>query len=225
MPKVASLHPRRLLPSHDPAGEGIEPGGETGATLPAPLRIARMLVVTLALCGAAGGLIWTLDRPSGSESSQAITLSEIAKGPPPKVGNLAPDFRLTGLDGQPVDLESLRGQPVWITFWASWCPPCRAESPEIKAAYERHAGSGLVVLAIDVGEDPATVGDYVARASLPFTVGLDRLTGVAAMYRVHGLPTHFFVDSDGVLRDLKIGPMGNKEIERRLNSILGEPRQ
>ena len=184
------------------------------------LRFARTMALTLAVCAAIGGIIWTFDRPAAEASSQAITLTETAKGPPPRIGSPAPRFQLISADGQPVDLENYRGRPVWITFWATWCPPCRAESPEIKAAYERHAEAGLVVLAIDVGEDVPTVGDYVQRAGLPFIVGMDRTTAVAAMYRVRGLPTHFFVDADGILRDVKIGPMGSKEIERKLAPLL-----
>jgi len=205
-----------------PAGGAHDERAPSTGPVSARLRFARTLVTTLALCAAIGGIIWSLDRPGSAGSSQAITLSEVAKGPPPRLGSLAPNFLVTGLDGQPIDLESLRGRPVWINFWASWCAPCRAESPEIKAAYERHADSGLVVLAVDVGEDPATVADYVAKASLPFAVGLDRTTAVAAMYRVRGLPTHFFVDEGGVLRDLKIGPMGSNEIERRLGVVVRE---
>lgn len=221
MRRVAGFQLRRQLPSSASTQIDVAAAGGSEESLWARLRFARALVVTLAICAAVGGLIWSFDRPSAAESSQAITLSEAAKDPPPRLGSPAPSFQLKDLGGQPVDLESFRGRPVWITFWASWCPPCRAESPEIKAAYERHANSGLVILAIDVGEDPGTVGDYVAKAGLPFVVGLDRTTAVAAMYRVRGLPTHFFVDVDGVLREVKIGPMGNKEIERRLGSLIG----
>lgn len=191
-----------------------------GPPLSLRARIARSLVLTLALCAAAGALVWFFDRTPEAEGSQAITLSATAKGPGPRLGNTAPDFQFASLDGELIDLQRFRGQPVWITFWASWCPPCRAESPELVAAYERHAADGLVIIAVDVGEDPAAVADYVEKAGLPFLIALDRSTEVAAQYRVRGLPTHYFVDADGIVRDMKIGPMGEKEIERRLASVL-----
>lgn len=202
----------------------VEPGAEAASVPGPPLtlraRLARSLVLTLSLCAAAAAFIWFFDSPPGAEGSQAVTLSAAASGPAPRPGSLAPDFQLPSLDGGVIDLQSLRGKPVWITFWASWCPPCRAESPELIAAYQRHAADGLVILAIDVGEDPAAVAQYVEKAGLPFSIGMDRTTAVAAQYRVRGLPTHYFVDAEGVLRETKIGPMGAKEIERRLASII-----
>ena len=220
MRRLASLHWRWLASSNGLPPEGGEAAQVPGGPGSLRGRVARSLVVTLALCAAAGALVWTFGRAPEAEGSQAITLSATAKGPAPRLESVAPDFQLTGLDGELIDLQSFRGQPVWITFWASWCPPCRAESPEIVAAYERHAASGLVILAIDVGEDPGTVTGYVEKAGLPFLIALDRSTEVAAQYRVRGLPTHYFVDADGIVRDMKIGPMGEKEIERRLASVL-----
>ena len=206
--------------SSPPVEPGAEAASDPARPLSLPARIARSLVLTFALSAAAGAMIWFFDRTPAQDGSQAITLSAIAKGPAPRLGNVAPDFELASLDGELIDLQSFRGQPVWITFWASWCPPCRAESPELVAAYERHAADGLVIIAVDVGEDPAAVADYVEKAGLPFLIALDRSTEVAAQYRARGLPTHYFVDAGGIVRDMKIGPMGEKEIERRLASVL-----
>lgn len=224
MRKLGSL---LWCPPASPGGLPASPGQPDAEAAPGPglplslrARIARSVVLTLGLCAAAGALVWFFESTPEDEGSQAIALSATAKGPGPRLGNVAPDFDLAGLDGEIIDLQSFRGQPVWITFWASWCPPCRAESPELVAAYKRHAAAGLVIIAVDVGEDPATVADYVEKAGLPFLVGLDRSTQVAAQYRVRGLPTHYFVDAGGVVRDMKIGPMGEKEIERRLASVL-----
>ncbi len=193
------------------AGAG-DAGGRTGILQGVLFTVLAVLVF--------GGLVWFLDQPGSTPTSQAVALTAKASGPAPKIGQPAPAFRLLGLDGQPVELESFRGQPVWITFWASWCPPCRAEAPDIEAAYLRHQDAGLVVLAIDVGEGPGTVAGYVERTRLSFTIALDESTEVAATYRLAGLPTHFFVDGDGILRDWKIGSMSPKEMERRLESIL-----
>lgn len=215
----------RWLSSEPPDAEPETLGPEQVERQPASMRtrIVQSLVLTLGLCAAAGALVWSFGPTPAEDGSQAVSLSATATGPAPRLGSPAPEFQLMTLDGEVVDLESYRGQPVWISFWASWCPPCRAESPELVAAYERHADDGLVMLAIDVGEDPGTIAGYVEKAGLPFAIGVDRSTDVAAQYRVRGLPTHYFVDADGILREVKIGPMGTREIERRLESILERP--
>ncbi len=213
----------RWLPSGPGPAESKDGEPPQAEAQSAPLRkqIVPLLVLTLAICVAEGGFVWSFGRAGEGDGSQAITLSATAKGPAVRAGSPAPN-RLLSFDGVPVALESYLGQPVWITFWASWCPPCRAESPELVAAYERHAADGLVMIAVDVGEKPAVVAEYVERAALPFLILMDQSTAVAAQYRVLGLPTHFFVDRDGVLREVKIGPMSTKEIERRLATILLE---
>lgn len=219
-PVSADGPPFAVVELDSQTGEAVPVRGESLTTR---ARAARALALTLAFCVAASALVWFFDSTPAASGSQAITVSATAKGPAPRLGSIAPDFQLMSLDGEVIDLQSFRGEPVWITFWASWCPPCRAESPELAAAYERHAPDGLVILAINVGEDPSAAAAYVEKAGLPFPVGLDRSTAVAAQYRVQGLPTHYFVDSAGVIRDMKIGPMGTKEIERRLAKVLEAP--
>ncbi len=167
-------------------------------------------------------LAWYFGQPSsGSDaSSQSVTLTAKVSGPAPRVGKEAPDFRVIGLDGTPHQLSDYRGHPVWLNFWATWCPPCRAEAPDIEAAYEQHADAGLIVLAVDVGEGQATVQDYVRRVGLKYLIGGDQSTEVAAQYHVSGLPTHYFVDANGVIRDMQLGSIGKQNIEKKLASIL-----
>lgn len=195
-------------------------GGEAVGT--AARRRAHAANVLIAVLAAAtiGGLVWYFDRPADKPLSQSVTLSAHATGPGPRVGKMAPDFRVAGLDGGEFNLSAFRGRPVWISFWASWCPPCRAETPDIQAAHERYRDEGLVVLAIDIGEEPDTVRSYVERTGLTFSVGLDQSTEVAALYRISGVPTHYFIDAGGVLRDWKIGSMGENEMDRKLQALL-----
>lgn len=166
-------------------------------------------------------VVWYFGQPSsGDVSSQSVTLTAKVSGPAPRVGVEAPDFRVIGLDGTPHQLSDFRGHPVWLNFWATWCPPCRAESPDIEAAYEQHAESGLIVLAVDVGEGQQTVLDYVQRTGLRYLIAGDQSTEVAAQYHVTGLPTHYFIDANGVIRDLQLGSIGKQNIEKKLASIL-----
>ena len=173
-------------PAELPAETGI---GERPSERKAMIRN----VVTAAILGVAiAGLAWTFGQPGDAETSQAVSLAAKATGPAPRVGELAPDFQVYQLDGTSVHLSDFRGRAVWLNFWATWCPPCRQESPEIEAAYQKYRHAGVVILAIDMGEDPRTIYNYVQRAGLSYTIGVDQGTDIAAMYRVAGLPNHFF---------------------------------
>jgi peroxiredoxin len=138
----------------------------------------------------------------------------------PRKGFLAPDFSLTTLDGSTVRLSDLRGQPVLINFWASWCGPCRAEMPHIQAAFEDHADDGLVVLGVDQLESPPSVAQFVEQFQLTFPIPLDADGEVSAAYQARALPTTFFVDADGIIRDTFTGPMSSGLIQSKLETIL-----
>jgi cytochrome c biogenesis protein CcmG, thiol:disulfide interchange protein DsbE len=183
--------------------------------------MARNLAASVVFGIAAIGLVWFFTQGGGNGgSSQSVNITAKASGPAPRVGKAAPEFRIAALDGTPIELSALRGHPVWINFWATWCPPCREESPEIEAAYEQYRDQGLVVVAIDVGEAAATARDYVQRAGLTYLVGGDPNTDVAATYRVTGLPTHVFIDSDGIVRDIRLGRLGKDTIQQELAKVL-----
>jgi cytochrome c biogenesis protein CcmG/thiol:disulfide interchange protein DsbE len=143
----------------------------------------------------------------------------------PRKGFLAPDFSLTTLDGATVQLSDLRGRPVLINFWASWCGPCRAEMPHIKAAYETHSGDGLIVLGIDQLESPPQVARFVEEFDLTFPILLDRDGKVSEAYQARALPTSFFVDANGIIRDAFTGPMTAGLIESKLELILSKSAQ
>jgi thiol-disulfide isomerase/thioredoxin len=164
-------------------------------------------------------VVWTIDRP-GVATSQAISLSASARGPAPDLDQPAPDFDLRTLDGTVVSLSDFRGRPVWINFWASWCPPCRAENPDIEAMYQKYKDQGLVILAPAIGETMDAVSGYVNRTGLTFIVGLDETTQIAANYRIVGIPTHFFIDRDGILRVWRIGSMSTGTMEKNIATIL-----
>jgi cytochrome c biogenesis protein CcmG/thiol:disulfide interchange protein DsbE len=142
--------------------------------------------------------------------------------PAPQAGFLAPDFTLTTLEGETVTLSVLRGRAVLINFWATWCPPCRTELPTIQSAYDRYADQGLVVLAVDMAEPPQVVAAFAQKFALRFPILLDHDGEVAAQYQIRALPTSFFVDREGVIRSMFIGPMNGPLMDERLAQILGE---
>lgn len=201
------------------AAERFEAGACKGGLSRRAVRNGAAILL-IGACVMALGWFFTAGRGDADASSRAVTITGKASGEAPRVGKLAPDFTVTGLDGQPIQLSALRGHPVWINFWATWCPPCRSESPEIEAAAERYRTQGLIVVGIDVGEDAATVRDYVQRAGLTYLIGGDPSTDVAATFRVSGLPTHIFVDADGVVRQIRPGRLGTSAIDAAVATVL-----
>jgi len=139
----------------------------------------------------------------------------------PQVGKLAPDFQLPNLEGQSISLSDFRGNPVLINFWASWCSPCIYEMPFIQEVYEEWSGQGLVVLAINKGESLSTVNDFMQSGNFSFPVLLDINQYVALEYNARSIPTTFFIDKDGMIQAIKVGPFLSKaEIEMMLSAII-----
>jgi peroxiredoxin len=216
--------------STEPPGEGVlkQPPPEIVFRTPFPRPAAgavRNIVATLLVGVAIAAIVLYFDKPASTGDSQAITLTAVATGPAPKVDKPAPDFQVQTLDGQTHRLSEFRGRPVWINFWASWCPPCRAENPDIQEVYAANQADGLVVLAIAIGEDDGDVRAYAERTNLTYDIGLDGGTDIAAAYRIVGIPTHFFIDRDGIIREWRIGSMNKSTMEKKVAAIMGESQE
>ena len=138
----------------------------------------------------------------------------------PEVGKRAPDFQLNTLDGQSVSLSDLKGKPVLINFWATWCSPCVYEMPYIQQIYDEWQERGLVLLAINIGESSSQAAEFMQQHNLSFPVLLDREGNIAQKYNIRGIPTTFFIDRDGIIQDIRIGAFQNKEeIESSLSKL------
>ena len=148
-------------------------------------------------------------------------------------GKLAPNFLLETLDGKEMRLSDLRGQPVVINFWATWCQPCRKEVPELVAAYNSYRERGLVILGVNLQEGKGIVRPFAEDFGMNFPILIDRDGEVGDEYRVLGLPTTYFVDRDGVVRSVFTGPFIAKgqganvqgaieenELQKRIDQIL-----
>jgi peroxiredoxin len=165
--------------------------------------------------------------PATTSDSPTITTSEPSATveAAPRVGRLAPGFELSDIDGQSVLLESLRGQYVMLNFWATWCGPCRAEMPFMQGIYENTewSESGLLIVAVNVGESASQARAFMDDFGFGFRVLLDSDTKTAAAYNIRGIPTTFFIDRDGVIRDIKVGTFRSRaEIETKLTNLVGD---
>lgn len=142
----------------------------------------------------------------------------------PKVGFLAPSFELEDPSGEMVSLESFKGKAVIVNFWATWCPPCRAEMPDFQAFYEENKDKGLVIIGIDQAEDARKVSKFLEEfeTKITYQILLDRRQKVSRDYRIFGLPSSFFIDREGVVQAVWPGFMNLEVIEKNAAKILGE---
>lgn len=133
------------------------------------------------------------------------------------------DFVLNDLDGLPHSLYQLRGQPVMLNFWATWCAPCRAEMPELEAAYQKYQDQGLAILAINFDEPEARVRQFFYdELNLSFTPLLDNGGIVFERFGVFNLPATFFIDRQGSVAAIQLGPISQNQIEKNLSLIMSE---
>lgn len=144
-----------------------------------------------------------------------------------EVGDAAPDFvdaagrpLLTGWDGEPISLRDYEGRPLWIVFWTTWCTPCQEESGAIQAAYHEHADAKLAVLAVDVLEPTDASRTFATAHGLDYDIGLDPTAAVRDRYGGWGLPIHYFLGGDEVIRDRYIGQLTPELMQERLAAIL-----
>jgi cytochrome c biogenesis protein CcmG, thiol:disulfide interchange protein DsbE len=132
-------------------------------------------------------------------------------------GKPAPDFELTALDGKTYQLSDLQGQPVVVTFGATWCPDCRVEAPQLQSVHESYPD--LAILAVDTKESQALVQSYVDELSLSYTTLLDPDGTVNDRYHVYAIPTLFFIDKQGVIQAVLIEKLTSEQMQASLEKI------
>jgi peroxiredoxin len=138
--------------------------------------------------------------------------------PAPAIGHPAPDFTLDTLTGEAFTLSAQRGRPVVLNFWATWCPPCRTEMPALQAASERYTGQ-ITIVGVNQAEPAPTVAAFVTEMGLTFEIPLDGRADVSRLYGVRSLPTTFFIDRDGVVRQIQNGPVTEATLAQLLRAI------
>src|SRR5712692_10105080 len=209
-----------------PAGDGFDErpqrrrewsGGLRSVALPLLLVAAIVAAVWYLEAGrssgtakAGGGGVIALD-PSRNHTGQPAAAEK---------GRAAPDFRLTTLDGKSVRLSDLQGKTVLVNFWATWCTPCRQEMPEIVRAYGQYRDRGFEVVSVDEQEDPGTVKKWVDAFGMQFPVVLDTSGSVGQTFRAGTqFPTSLWLDRNGVITDVKYGPMSRDFFDQRLSGL------
>ena len=188
------------------------------------VSLLLLLVVVAAMLAACGGdklagtdAVTLADLPNGfgrgfGEASLEKRPANLATGQP------APDFRIVLNDGRYVNLSELQGRPVIINFWATWCPPCRAEMPDLVRAYEAY--DDLVVLAANVEEPIGTVSPFADQFRMSMPIVLDPDGALQNLYQVSAMPTSYFIDRDGNIAAIWRGLMTPDVLADMLAQIL-----
>jgi thiol-disulfide isomerase/thioredoxin len=179
----------------------------------------------------------TASPPAPASGSPGITASASATGgatptavPTPAasvdlgaafhIGEPAPPLRVPRLGGGEIDLASLRGKPVWVVFMATWCPSCVDEFPVMNGFAARYEEEGLVVIAVDLQEPEDRVAAFVDQFTVVFPVGLDPDGAAADAWGVLVPPIHFWVDTEGVVRDGALGGIGPDIMATGLERVM-----
>ena len=193
-------------------------GGSSVAREAPPPRQRSTAVAGLIMALAIVAGAWVI---GGRQGFDQLGLGGVNSSLLPKVGDVAPDFFTILSDGRIVRLSEFRGQPVWLNFWGSWCPPCRGEMPDMEAAYKELAPRGLVMLAVALDEPPAATFDYAARNGATYLIASDperQSTGEG--YPIVNFPTHILIDREGIVRDVVLAELDKDEFVAYAESIL-----
>ncbi len=187
-------------------GSGLaEPATTAAPAGRRPEGIERLVAWVALLAAVALAVVATYGERAPALAS-SLAAAPGAAAPGARLGAPAPDFAVPATTGGVLGLAEFRGRPVVLNFWATWCPPCRTEMPEFER-FQREQGARVVVLGIDMQEDPAVVGAFLRQYGISYRIGLDGDGRVSTLYAVTGLPTTVFVDSAGVVRDRVVGPL------------------
>jgi peroxiredoxin len=171
--------------------------------------------VSVAILTVAAVWIWLSRAPAGGTTQGLI--------PAAQKGFLAPDFALETADGETIRLSELRGRPVVMNVWASWCPPCREEMPALERVYQAYQQQGAVVLGVNstIQDQRQDALAFTAGQGLTFPILFDADGEVTKLYGVRALPTTYFIDAQGVIQEVIAGgPMSEALLRIRVEQLL-----
>lgn len=134
----------------------------------------------------------------------------------PELNAIAPPFTAISLGGDSVSLLELRGTPVIINFWATWCGPCAAEMPQFQELYESRPEGDLRIIGVNLGEDRQSVAAWAEGYGLTFDLVFDPDGQIAALYQLRGQPSTYIISPNGVITDIFFGPVTLTQLQAAL---------
>lgn len=136
------------------------------------------------------------------------------------VKEFAPDFKLTAIDGTGIQYGEIKGKPILVNFFASWCLPCREEMPAIERIAREYKSRGVVFLGVAVDDTEAKMREFVKRYEVTFPVGLDSGAAIQKSFGVYGIPTTYFIDRQGVINYFHAGAVTEELLRHELDKLL-----
>lgn len=161
-----------------------------------------------------------LPKPEASAQSEAKKEAGVPSAIPAEVNFPAPDVTVRDLDGNEIKISDFQGQTVLLNNWATWCPPCRAEMPALQAFYEDHRHQKFTIVAIESGEPPQEVADFVEQYGLTFPVLVDRSQRTLVAFRNNGLPNSYLIDPQGQVRLAWNGAISREVLEKYVTPLI-----
>jgi peroxiredoxin len=141
--------------------------------------------------------------------------------PPVIVNRTAPQLALTDLQGNPVSLSGIHGKVLLVNNWATWCPPCLTELPELQAYYQAHVNQDFILIGIESGGTAEEVSSFVRKHGLTFPIWLDSHGAALDSFQNWDLPSSYVVDRQGTLRFSWTGPINQATLEKYVTPLLG----
>jgi len=138
------------------------------------------------------------------------------------IGEKAPAVHLSIINEGDITIDNLKGKAVVLNFWATWCPPCKKEMPLLETTYKNYKDKGLIVLGVNYNEDRETITRFVKEMGITFPVALDRDFKVTKAYGVLALPTTFFIDRRGIIRDRYRGEITEEILSSKVLPLIAE---
>lgn len=198
--------------------------GSSGATWK---NLVVLGLTTIAILGAVWGIGTLRDRgalepASGGAAGGQVTAIDIADtaATAPKVGESAPDFSARSIAGEDIALSELQGTPVWLLFNATWCSNCRAEIPDVQTMHDMH-GDRIKIISVYLSDSPSAVAQYSAALGLSFTEIADPSSDIGGLYRIMGVPTHYFIDAAGNVAAIEVGVLSEAAMTEHVQALLG----
>ena len=207
-------------PKPDRSSPGKEPAWRAKLRSSNFGQAAVVLVTAFAIAVAAWWVVKPEEQDRVRAETEAVSQVEVAGvQQPPAAGDSAPGFTATDIDGTPISLEGLRGKPVWLVFMATWCTGCRTEIPDIQGVVASR-GDAVRVVVIYVGENRNTVSDYSKRVGNDFPEVVDQDQQISAAYGIMGVPTHYFIDAGGVVRQRHVGVLSPDAMTQAIQNAM-----
>ncbi|MFL2760700.1 MAG: TlpA family protein disulfide reductase [Dehalococcoidia bacterium] len=135
------------------------------------------------------------------------------------IGRKAPEFLADSINGKPVSLSNFPESPIILNFWASWCPPCRDETPHFEKIWRLYKEKDVVVIGINVQDDLNSANEYISEFDVTFINGMDKNGRIMVDYGVTGLPVTFFLDREGMIIGRWVGSIGASSLESRVEAL------